>query len=97
MVLSLSLTHDGGNIMDDDEKVPPVAKTTRWKPTYEVCQNLSDGSRKVIASYFTLEEAQVRARVLHEFSNEDIKFASLLLEKFIGEGPDTASLRGVLE
>ncbi len=52
----------------------------RWKPTYQVFRKSSDGSRQVIASYFTLEEADARAKWLQEYSGEQYHVYDLLTQ-----------------
>ena len=65
-------------IAQPSNKVPLSSTGKSWKPTYQVCRKLPRGSRQVIASYFTLEEAESRARALHEYSKEQYHVYDLL-------------------
>src|SRR5260370_6784387 len=43
-------------------------KGGKWKPTYQVFRKLPDGSQQAVAVYFTLEEAQAKAKALEKNS-----------------------------
>jgi serine/threonine-protein kinase RsbT len=70
-------------IAEPSSNVPLISRREAWKPTYEVCRKLSEGPRQIIASYFTLEEAESRARALHEYSKEQYHVYDLLTLKFV--------------
>ena len=59
-----------------------------WKPTYELCRTPPDGSRQVIGLYFTLEEAETRAKALHKRSMEEYRVYDQLTQKFVVSEPE---------
>ena len=67
-------------------------KDYAWRPTYEVCRTLPDGSRQVISLYFTLEEAEKSAKALRVLSMQEYHVYDQLTQKFVVSEPE-ANLR----
>jgi hypothetical protein len=59
-----------------------------WRPTYELCRMLPDGSWHVIRLYFTLEEAETRAKALQELSMKEYRVYDQLTQKFVVSEPE---------